>query len=157
MSKIDIISNCNSRIGIDLPDLRFSRQWAAKGAKISIDKETLEQMMYDYGVRYMFENGMLLIQEMEVKKELGLEPEDATKPTNIIVLDDAQKKRYMTVLPIHEFKEQMGKLSYEEIQNLADYAIQNELIGSLEKVEIIRKTIGKDIIQTIRLSKADGE
>lgn len=157
MDKIIIISNTNSRVGIDLPEIRFSRKWPVKGSKISVDKEIFEQMMYDAGTRYMFESGMLYTEDLEVKKLVGLEPEDVEEPVNIIILDDKQKNRYMSVMPINEFITNIKKLGYEELQNLADYAIEHELIGDLKKCDEIQKLIGKDIIAAIRLNKQDKE
>lgn len=157
MDKIIIVSNTNSRVGVDLPEIRFSRKWPAKGSKITVDKETFEQMMYDAGTRYMFESGMLYTEDLEVKKLVGLEPEDAKEPVNIIILDDKQKNRYMSVMPINEFITNIKKLGYEELQNLADYAIEHELIGDLKKCDEIQKLIGKDIIAAIRLNKQDKE
>jgi len=157
MDKIVIISNTNSRVGINLPEIRFSRKWPTKGSKVTVDKETFEQMMYDAGTRYMFESGMLYIEDLEVKKSVGLEPEDAKEPVNIIILDDKQRHRYMTVMPINEFIANIKKLSYEELQNLADYAIEHELVGDLKKCDEIKKLIGKDIIAAIKLNKLDKE
>lgn len=157
MDKIIVVSNTNSRVGVDLPEIRFSRKWPAKGSKITVDKETFEQMMYDAGTRYMFESGMLYTEDLEVKKLVGLEPEDAEEPVNIIILDDKQKNRYMSVMPINEFITNIKKLGYEELQNLADYAIEHELIGDLKKCDEIQKLIGKDIIAAIRLNKQDKE
>lgn len=157
MDKIIIVSNTNSRVGVDLPEIRFSRKWPAKGSKITVDKETFEQMMYDAGTRYMFESGMLYTEDLEVKKLVGLEPEDAKEPVNIIILDDKQKNRYMSAMPINEFITNIKKLGYEELQNLADYAIEHELIGDLKKCDEIQKLIGKDIIAAIRLNKQDKE
>lgn len=157
MDTIIIVSNTNSRVGVDLPEIRFSRKWPAKGSKITVDKEIFEQMMYDAGTRYMFESGMLYTEDLEVKKLVGLEPEDAKEPVNIIILDDKQKNRYMSVMPINEFITNIKKLGYEELQNLADYAIEHELIGDLKKCDEIQKLIGKDIIAAIRLNKQDKE
>lgn len=157
MDKIIIVSNTNSRVGVNLPEIRFSRKWPAKGSKVTVDKETFEQMMYDAGTRYMFESGMLYTEDLEVKKLVGLEPEDAEEPVNIIILDDKQKNRYMTVMPINEFITNIKKLGYEELQNLADYAIEHELVGDLKKCDEIQKLIGKDIIAAIRLNKQDKE
>lgn len=157
MDKIIIVSNTNSRVGVNLPEIRFSRKWPAKGSKITVDKETFEQMMYDAGTRYMFESGMLYTEDLEVKKLVGLEPEDAKEPVNIIILDDKQKNRYMSAMPINEFITNIKKLGYEELQNLADYAIEHELVGDLKKCDEIQKLIGKDIIAAIRLNKQDKE
>ena len=157
MDKIIVVSNTNSRVGVNLPEIRFSRKWPAKGSKITVDKETFEQMMYDAGTRYMFESGMLYTEDLGVKKLVGLEPEDAKEPVNIVILDDKQKNRYMSVMPINEFITNIKKLGYEELQNLADYAIEHELIGDLKKCDEIQKLIGKDIIAAIRLNKQDKE
>jgi hypothetical protein len=114
-------------------------------------------MMYDAGTRYMFESGMLYTEDLEAKKLVGLEPEDAEEPVNIIILDDKQRNRYMSVMPINEFITNIKKLGYEELQNLADYAIEHELVGDLKKCEEIQKLIGKDIIAAIKLNKQDKE
>lgn len=150
--KIMVINNSNSRVGVALPDFNFTRTWPAKGAKIPVSKEILEQMVYDEGCRYMFESGILYIEDMGTKKELGLEPEDAIAPVNIIVLTDAQKEKLWKYKPLFEFKEEVKKLSYEEVQNLADYAIKNKTIGDVEKCEFVKSLIGMDIIKAIQLN-----
>ena len=93
---------------------------------------------------------------MEVKKALGLEPEDAEEPVNIITLNDQQRKRYLTVMPLPEFKEKLKELSADQIRELGQYAIDNE-IANFDKSEVIQKAIGMDIIGTIQLNKADKE
>ena len=76
-----MIENCvNHEVGIVLPELGIRRTWERKGAKKSIDLSLLREAMYEPGVEYMFTSGMLYIDDLEVKKELGLEPEDATAP-----------------------------------------------------------------------------
>ena len=52
----------------------------------------------------MIDSGMLYIEDMAVKKELGLEPEDAKEPVNIIVLSDKEMRHYIT-MPLAQFKE----------------------------------------------------
>ena len=104
----------------------------------------------------MFRTGMLYIEDMEVKKELGLEPEDATEPENIIVLSDAEMKRYLTVLPLHEFKEKLANLSIEQKKNMVDYAVENEIIN-LEKCELLKEATGLNIVRMIELNRQNKE
>ena len=111
---VTVVSTVNGLVGIYLPDLRFKKEWARKGQKQKIDKDLLQDIMYDPGSEYMFRTGMLYIEDMDIKKEIGLEPEDATEPVNIIVLDEKQLNRYLTVMPLHEFKENVKKLSIEQ-------------------------------------------
>ena len=147
---VKIISNSTSKIGVNVPELRFSRQWLKKGSSVVVDKKTLEELLYDTGFKYMIDNTMLYIEDMEVKKELGLEPEDAKEPQNLIVLTDTQMRHYMVTMPIETFKEKIKTLKYEQILNLADYAVANRL-SDYVKCDIIKSMCGKDVIKTLQL------
>lgn len=156
MEKIRVISKHQGPVSVNIPDLRFKREWPNKGASISIERETLEEMMYDNGFKYMIDTGMLYIEDLEVKKELGLEPEDATEPVNIIVLSDNDMKRMMTAMPQFEFDAKLKTLNYEQMLALADFAIKNEL-GDFGKCDAIKKACGKDILTAIKLNREDKE
>lgn len=156
MEKVRVISQNQGPIFVRIDDLRFSREWPNKGAAVSIDKEMLEEMMYDNGFKYMIDTGMLYIEDMKVKKELGLEPEDAEEPVNIIVLSDNDMKRMMGAMPFAEFNAKLKTLNYEQQLSLADYAIQNEM-GDYQKCDAIKKACGKDILTAIRLNREDKE
>lgn len=154
--RVKIISQHNGPVSVIVPELRFSREWMSKGATIPVERETLEELMYDPGFKYMIDTGMLYIEDMQVKKDLGIEPEDAEEPVNIIILTDKEKERMMTVLPFIEFKIKLKTLNYEQLQDLADFAIRHEL-SDFQKVEEIKKACGKDIINAIRLNREDKE
>ena len=156
MEKIRVISKHQGPISVNISDLRFQREWPNKGASVLIEKETLEEMMYDSGFKYMIDTGMLYIEDLEVKKELGLEPEDATEPVNIIVLSDNDMKRMMTAMPQFEFDAKLKTLNYEQMLALADFAIKNEL-GDFGKCDAIKKACGKDILTAIKLNREDKE
>lgn len=156
MEKIRVISKHQGPISVNIPDLRFKREWPNKGSSILIERETLEEMMYDNGFKYMIDTGMLYIEDLEVKKELGLEPEDATEPVNIIVLSDNDMKRMMTAMPQFEFDAKLKTLNYEQMLALADFAIKNEL-GDFGKCDAIKKACGKDILTAIKLNREDKE
>lgn len=156
MEKIRVISKHQGPVSVNISDLRFKREWPNKGASVLIERETLEEMMYDSGFKYMIDTGMLYIEDLEVKKELGLEPEDATEPVNIIVLSDNDMKRMMTAMPQFEFDAKLKTLNYEQMLALADFAIKNEL-GDFGKCDAIKKACGKDILTAIRLNREDKE
>lgn len=156
MEKIRVISKHQGPVSVNIPDLRFRREWPNKGSSILIERETLEEMMYDSGFKYMIDTGMLYIEDLEVKKELGLEPEDATEPVNIIVLSDNDMKRMMTAMPQFEFDAKLKTLNYEQMLALADFAIKNEL-GDFGKCDAIKKACGKDILTAIKLNREDKE
>ena len=154
--KIKVVNLVSARVNIDLPDVRLKRIWERKGAVKTIPFDQLEEAMYHPGVEALFREGTLGIEDLEIKKRLGLEPEDAVEPVNIIILDDAQRKRYLTVMPLHEFKEKIKTLPREQVSELAHYAIDNEY-ADFDKDEIIKKITGIDIIGTIQMNKADKE
>ena len=153
---VTVISTVNGVVGIYLPDLRFKKEWTRKGQRQKIDKDLLQDIMYDPGSEYMFRTGMLYIEDMDIKKEIGLEPEDATEPVNIIVLDEKQLNRYLTVMPLHEFKENVKKLSIEQAKNLVDYAVQKESI-TFDKAEFLEKITGLNAMTMIQLNRKNKE
>lgn len=154
--KVRVVNLISSRVNIDLPEVRLKRIWEKRGAVKTIPFEQLEEAMYNPGVEALFKEGILGIEDLEIKKKLGLEPEDATEPVNIITLDDIQRKRYLTVMPLAEFKNKIKELPLEQIRELAQFAIDNELVD-FEKSEIIKKITSTDIIGTIQMNKADKE
>ena len=155
-NKVKVVNLISSRVNINIPDIRLNRIWERKGAVKVIPFDQLEEAMYNPGVEALFREGILGIEDLEIKKALGLEPDDATEPVNIIVLNDTQRKRYLTVMPTSEFKVKVKELPIEQVRELAKYAIDNE-IAAFDKAEIIKKMIGTDIIGTIQLNKADTE
>jgi hypothetical protein len=154
--KVKVTNLISSRVNINIPELTIRRVWERKGVVRTIPFDQLEEAMYHPGVEALFKNGVLGIEDMEVKKALGLEPEDAKEPVNIITLNDQQRKRYLTVMPLPEFKEKIRELSRDQLNELAQFAIQNE-IADFDKSEVIKKIIGTDIIECIKLNRADQE
>ena len=152
--KVKVVNLISSRVNISVPELNIRLVWERKGAVRTLPLEKLEELMYNPGVEALFSQGVLGIEDMEIKKELGLEPEEAEEPVNIITLNDQQRKRYLTVMPLPEFKENLKKLSVDQIRELAQYAIENEIMD-YDKSEVILKRAGVDIIGTIQLNKVD--
>lgn len=154
--QVMITNMVNRRVGINVPELLLKRIWEKKGAKKPIEFDTLQQAMYDPSVDYLFREGILYIEDMKVKIALGLEAEDTTTPTNIVVLTDADMQRYMTVMPVYEFKQKLETLGREQIQSLVDYAIEKELTN-FEKCEILKKITQTDIIRAVQLNRDNKE
>lgn len=155
-NKVKVVNLVSSRVSINVPDVRLSRVWEKKGAVKTIPFDQLEEAMYDPGVEAMFRDGILGIDDIKVKQKLGLEPEDATEPVNIIILNDQQRRRYLTVMPFPEFKIKVQELPIEQIKELAYFAIQNELID-FEKDELLKKMVNIDVVKSIELERADKE
>lgn len=153
---VNVKCTVNHQVGINVREIPFRRDWIGKDSVQKIEKEILEQVMFDPGVKYMFDNGILYIEDMDVKKELGLEPQDAVTPVNIIVLNDKQKRECLIKLSFENFKAKVDQLSRDQVNELAQYAIDNKLID-FERDEYIKQKCGRDIISSIRLMAQDQE
>lgn len=154
--RVKVISTLKNKVTVNVPDIRFSRTWASAGMAINIDRETLNDLMYDPGFANMIKMGILYIEDMEVKKDLGLEPEDATEPVNLILLTDKEKRYYLGELSLVGFKDKMKKLSRNQVEELADFAIKNKIVD-IDKSKVIKEACGRDIIRAIQLMEQDQE
>ena len=153
--KIKVISEFNGRCVIENPDLRISRVWPARGSAVLFTKEQIEELMFDPAFSNMVKEGYLYIEDMEVKKEVGIEPEDATEPTAIL-LDDKQLKRFWKDMPLSQFKVETKNLKKVQLDSLAEYAIR-EGGGSIEKANYLSKISGYKILKGIELENQSKE
>jgi hypothetical protein len=156
MSKVNIVNTTRGSVFVEVREIPFRHDWTVQGAKFAVEHDVLEQLMYDKGFKYMIDTGMLYIEDMEEKKALGIEPEEAEEPVNVIVLTDKERRRYMVNLSLDEFKDKVRKLSYEQVTQLADYAVANRL-ADFDKAEFLKELCGRDILQAIRLSAQNKE
>ena len=109
--------------------------------------------MYDPSFKNMIEDGTLYIEDFEFKKELGIEPEDATEPT-IIYLDEKQLDRFWRVIPIAQFKIEVKNLKKAQIDSLIDYAIEHGNEGSIPKANFLTEISGRNVLKGIELRKS---
>ena len=154
--KVKIKNLTGGQVVVINDDLKVRRTWERRGAVKTIDFDILEELIYDPGVEYMFKQGILGIEDLEVKKALGLEPEDATEPVNIITFDDKKMDRLMTVMPLHEFKAEVEKAPIEQVRLLVEYSIKKEYTD-FEKCEILKSLTQVDVINAIKLNRAAKE
>ena len=156
MTKVKITSTTVGEVSVFQPSIPFRASWPAKGSSHLVEEEVIEQLLYTPGFKYMIDTGMLYIEDMEEKKKLGIEPENATEPVNVIVLSDADKSKYMKVYDLDKFTKEVKKLSREQIVDLADFAIENK-IADFDKSEVLEKLCGKNIIKGIQLARQNKE
>ena len=153
LGKVKVISSFDGRCGIDNSDLHISRRWPARGASVMLDKEIIEELMYDDAFRNMVEDGTLYIEDLELKKELGIEPEDAETPT-IIYLSDEGLERFWKNMPLAQFKIEVKKLRKAQIDSLVDYAVEHGDDGSIPKANFLTEISGRNVLKGIELRKS---
>ena len=156
MAKVKVTSTAVGEVSVFDPSIPFRASWPAKGSTRPIEEETLEQLIYFPGFKRMIDSGVLYIEDLDVKKRLGIEPEDATEPVNVIVLSDQEKNKYLKMYSVDKFKEEIKKLSHEQLIDLADYAIENK-IADFDKSEVLEKACGKNIVKGIQLARQNKE
>ena len=155
-TKVRVISTVLGGITVALPNLSWIREWPRKGAAVMVPFGILEEGMYDTGFGNMLRDGDLYIEDMAVKRELGLEPDEAKEPENIIILTDNKMLYLMKTASLEDLRSTLSKVSIEQANNLAQYAIENEY-NNLDKAEIIKERTGIDIIKSILLERANKE
>ena len=132
------------------------RVWNKKGQKLPVSKDVLREAIYEPGVEYMFKNGILFIEDMDFKIELGLEAEGTKTPTQILALDDKYLNRVLRLMPIVDMKKAIDSMSLTQKQELVDYAVkQNDV--QLDRLEVISKKCNVDILRAIELNRQKGE
>ena len=141
----------NKTVSIKKPEYGINRRWTQKGQIIPLPYEAVEQMLWDNGVRVMIDRGILYIPDMKDKIDLGLEPEGAEEPENIIVLKDNQIKELLTTTPFIVFKKEIEKLTQTQVREIVNYAIVNELVD-VNKVSYLKDLTGLDIMKSISIN-----
>lgn len=155
--KVTIKSMVNAQVSVNLREINRRFFWPRKGAVVKVKKEDFEVMSYDPGFERMVKTGILFIQEMDVKKELGLEPEDATAPVNYIELTDSFIQRILTVMPIVEFKGQLSKLSEAQRREVATYMVNHSGNLSVDRFNAMKEITGIDVMNAIKLKQQNEE
>ena len=130
--------------------------WNKKGQKLPVSKQVLREAIYEPGIEYMFKKGILYIEDMEFKIELGLEAEGAKEPTQILPVDDKYLNRVLKLMPISEMKQAIDKMSLTQKQELVDYAVrQNDI--QLDRLNIVSNKCNVDVLKAIELNRQKGE
>lgn len=153
--KVIVTSMVGGNIGITLPHIRFNKTWPRKGTKLAIEKDILREAIYEPGVEYLFRQGILYIDDLSFKIELGLEPEGAETPTHVAV-DEKYMTRVLKVMPVGEMKKAISEMNEIQRQEFVDFASsQNDI--SLERIKVIDQVTGANILKIIELKRLKEE
>lgn len=132
------------------------RVWNKKGQKLPVSKDILREAIYEPGIEYMFKNGILYIEDMDFKIELGLEAEGTKTPTQIIPIDEKYMTRVLKLMPVSEMKKAIDEMSMVQKQELVDFAVkQNDI--QLDRIKIVSDKCGVDVLKAIELNRQKGE
>jgi hypothetical protein len=146
--QVKVRNTVNRTVVMKLPEFGINRVWRGIGVTYPIPFDVLEQALWQSGVKYLFETGILYIDDMQDKIDLGLEPADAKQPENIIVLNDGQKLNLLKVTNFEDFKTKIHELSKDQVDALIDYAIDNKIVD-VEKCSYLKELTGRDILKIV--------
>lgn len=134
----------------------IKKTWPKKGTKMPIAKEMLREAIYQPGVEAMFREGVLYIDDMDFKIELGLEEPETKTPTQVIPFDEKYANRVLKLMPIAEMKAAIKKMSGDQKRELIDYACEQNDI-QLDRLNVIKEITGVDLFKVIELKNQKGE
>lgn len=154
--KIKVISQVDGTVGVQLPNLNFSREWLTKGQVVMFPSEIMEEAMYDPGFKSMIDQGILYIQDLQTAKDLGLEDAAATTPTKYIRYTEADLKQLILKASVEEFKAALEKMPQEQGRELCDWAITLRLRDP-DKIDLLSKQYHVDIDKGIYRDKLSQE
>lgn len=146
--KVKVRNAVNENITVNLPFIRFQRAWAGRNAVFALEMEVLQEMVMDPGSLYFFQRGMLVIEDAEVRMELGLE----TDETKLFILNDATMIDMLKKDELATFEKNLKKMSTEQKVTLAQMAIANELFD-LDKNDLLYKYAEIDVAAAIKLNR----
>ena len=154
--KVIVTSMVSGIVGITMPNSRVKKIWPKKGTKLPVEKDLLREAIYEPGVEYMFKNGILYIDDMDFKVELGLESEGTQTPTQIIPVDEKYLNRVLRLMPISEMKAAVNKMSDNQKKELLDYTVEQNDI-QLDRLRVLSELTDVDLLQVINLKKQKEE
>lgn len=151
--KVKVKSMVNYSVGLIIPELRFKRDFSKEGEIKSIDFETLYEGVTSLGVRTLFEEGILYIEDKQDRIDLGLEEEDSTEE-KFKILNRGQILKLLKVDPISVFEDTLKEISKEQVNRIASIAIE-EKFTDFEKCKLIKKYCGIDVISSVQNNDED--
>lgn len=132
------------------PAIPLRATWGKRGAIVPIDKEKLIQAYYNSSLETSLREGSLVIDDKNFLYEVGY-LSDPDEFISTVELTPALMKRCIGVMPVAELKNVLKTLSRIQIGELAEYAITNHNDLRMDRIDLLSKVSGKDILKAIEL------
>lgn len=133
---------------VDVPHLNLHRVWTKRGQKYPIERDALIQAYYRPAVEALFRDGALIADDKDFLREVGL-LDEKDEPV-VYELTDTMKQRIIKLMPVAEVKKEIAKMSQSQINEVVDYAIVNYTNLSMDRVELLSKVSGRNILDSIK-------
>lgn len=145
--KVTVKSMVNYTVGLNIPELRFKRTFMKEGETKSIDFDVLYEGVTMLGIKTLFEEGILYIENQQDRIDLGLE--EPNQEAKFKILNHGQIIKLLKLDPISKLQETLTVLPKEQINRIAEIAIE-EKFTDFDKCNLIKKYCGIDIITSVQ-------
>ena len=152
---IKVRSASDATIVINSPETMMVKTWNKKNAFHFIARDVLLQSYYNSSLEYLVSKGLLVIEDKEFLKEIGLLVE-GMDPI-VIELTEELIKKCISTMPLWELQKTIEKLSNHQIDDLVQYAIEHNTELKMDRIELLSKASHKNILKAIELYRAAQE
>lgn len=153
---VKVRSTCTGRFVINEPAFNLVREFPTKGSVQMIPYEAIEQLLWQPGFKTAIDTGMIYIDDMQDKIDLGLESPEAKAPERIRVLSEAQMLKLLKVDSYEVFANDITGLPIEQARALVHFAADNNIID-MKKIDTLKAVTGLDAIKIIAAKRANEE
>lgn len=150
-----VTSASDRTLVVFIPELRLSKTWTKRGQKLPINRDDLIQAYYNPAVESLFKEGMLKTDDVEFLKNVGLMDEDGNK--EVVELSADLLMRMIKLMPIADLKAHLKTLSNSQLSELGDFAVLHYKDLKMDRVDLLSKVTGKNILKAIENYKASME
>ena len=145
--KIAVKSMVNYKVGLNIPELRFSREFSRENEVKHIDFDTLLEGLNLLGVQTLFDEGILYVVEEQDRIDLGLQESPGEEKFQI--LNRGQILKLLKLDTLEKFEDTLKKLPKEQVLRVADIAIE-EKFTDYEKCKLLKQYCDIDVIEIVR-------
>lgn len=151
--RVQIKNLVKGTVVINDPNIPIRREWTKKGQVNSIPYDVMEDLVYQEGIMTLFKDGILSIEDKDVRVRLGLEASDGHDA--IVIFNENQMLGALMGKPA-DLEVALKKLPKEQINELVELAVTKE-VTDMQKVDLIKKYTGRDILQLVKYNRQANE
>lgn len=151
---IKVRSASDATVVVSSPSTMVNKTWPKRNSFHFIPKEALLQTFYNSCLEKLVTKGLLVIEDEDFLREVGLIQEDERA---VFELTEAIMKKCISTMPLWELEQTLGKMSDHQVNDLTTYAINHAKDLKMDRIDLLNKASGKNILRAIELYKAAQE
>ena len=153
---IKIRSATDATVSLYNSMLPIRKVWNKRGAIVPIEREKAIQLYYNSSLEKALRAGTLVIDDKDFLYEVGFYTSKEDE-ASVIELTPALMEKCISTMPVWELQKTLDSLSGNQIVELADYAITNFTKLKMDRIDLLSRVSGKNILKAIELHKAAQE